>query len=40
VFYAGFFGFHEKPYFTATAGAETPPKVQFDFNKPAAATNH
>jgi len=29
--YAGLFGFHEKPYFTATAGAETPPKVQFDF---------
>jgi LemA protein len=39
VFYAGFFGFHEKPYFAATAGAETPPKVQFDFNKPTAATN-
>src|SRR3954469_15595487 len=34
VFYAGFFGFKEKPYFTATAGAETPPKVNFDFNKP------
>ena len=40
VFYAGFFGFHDKPYFAAIAGAETPPKVQFDFNKPAAATNH
>ena len=39
VFYAGGFGFHEKPYFAATAGAETPPKVQFDFNQPAAATN-
>ena len=40
VFYAGAFGFHEKPYFAATAGAETPPKVQFDFNKTApAATN-
>ena len=38
--YAGAFGFHEKPYFAATAGAETPPKVQFDFNKTApAATN-
>lgn len=37
--YASACGFHEKPYFTATAGAETPPKVQFDFNKPAAATN-
>jgi hypothetical protein len=29
------FGFREKPYFTATPGAETPPKVQFDFGKPA-----
>lgn len=28
-------GFTEKPYFTATPGAETPPKVQFDFGKPA-----
>jgi len=37
VFYAGMFGFSPKPYFTATAGAETPPKVQFDFNKPAPA---
>jgi LemA protein len=34
VFYAGFFGFHQKPYFSATPGAETPPKVQFDFGKP------
>jgi hypothetical protein len=25
-------GFHEKPYFSAVAGAETAPKVQFDFN--------
>src|ERR1035437_8856887 len=33
VFYAGMFGFKEKPYFAATAGAETPPKVQFDFGK-------
>jgi LemA protein len=32
--FAGMFGFHEKPYFSATPGAETPPKVQFDFNKP------
>jgi hypothetical protein len=32
--------FNEKPYFTATAGAETPPKVQFDFNNTAPATNH
>jgi hypothetical protein len=36
VFYAGIFGFKERPYFSATAGAETPPKVQFDFGKPAA----
>lgn len=39
VFYAGWVGFKEKPYFAAAAGAETPPKVQFDFGKPAAATN-
>ncbi len=31
--YAGWLGFKEKPYFTAAAGAETPPKVQFDFGK-------
>lgn len=31
VLYAGALGFHEKPYFSATPGAETPPKVQFDF---------
>ncbi len=36
VFYAGMFGFKERPYFAATPGAETPPKVQFDFGKPAA----
>jgi LemA protein len=35
VLYAGPLGFHEKPYFNATPGSETPPKVQFDFNKPA-----
>jgi LemA protein len=35
VFYAGIFGFKERPYFASTPGAETPPKVQFDFNKPA-----
>ena len=40
VFYAGAFGFSAKPYFAATAGAETPPKVQFDFNNAAPATNH
>ena len=33
--YAGAMGFQPKPFFQATAGAETPPKVQFDFNKPA-----
>src|SRR5262245_23175600 len=33
--FAQTFGFREKPYFTATPGAETPPKVQFDFGKPA-----
>src|ERR1035438_9433411 len=37
VFYAGALGFHEKPYFNATPGADTPPKVQFDFGK--SATN-
>lgn len=37
VLYAGAFGFHEKPYFSATPGSETPPKVQFDFNN--SATN-
>jgi LemA protein len=33
VFYAGMCGFTEKPYFTATTGADKPPQVQFDFNK-------
>ena len=33
VLYAGLFGFHDKPYFAATPGSETPPKVQFDFGK-------
>ena len=28
--YAGYFNFKEKPYFTATTGAETPPKVDFN----------
>lgn len=37
VVYAGMFGFKEKPYFSATPGAETPPKVQFDFNSKAPA---
>jgi LemA protein len=31
VFYAGVFGFKEKPYFSANPGTETPPKVNFDF---------
>jgi LemA protein len=33
VFFAGIFGFAEKPYFTAKPGADTPPAVQFDFSK-------
>lgn len=37
VFYAGFFGFKDRPYFAAKPGAEEPPKVQFDFGKPAPA---
>jgi LemA protein len=37
VFYAAALGFHEKPYFTAAPGAETAPKVQFNFNNPAPA---
>ncbi|MGZ4961978.1 MAG: LemA family protein [Limisphaerales bacterium] len=37
VLYAGMMGFKEKPYFTATPGAETAPKVQFDFNSKAPA---
>jgi LemA protein len=37
VLFAGMFGFKEKPYFTATAGSETPPKVNFDFNSKAPA---
>ena len=32
VLYAGVFGFKERPYFQSTAGSETAPKVQFDFN--------
>ncbi len=39
VTYAGLFGFQVKPYFQAAAGAETAPKVQFNFGSPAAATN-
>ena len=32
-FIAGRYNFTERPYFTATAGADKPPQVQFDFNK-------
>jgi LemA protein len=32
VIFAGMMNFTARPYFTATAGSETPPKVQFDFN--------
>lgn len=31
-FVANLRGFEEKPYFQATAGAERPPEVEFDFN--------
>lgn len=31
VMYAGLFGFKERPYFKAKAGAEEPPKVDFNF---------
>src|SRR5271155_4107508 len=31
VMYAAMFGYKEKPYFNATPGSETPPKVQFNF---------
>ncbi|MGH9444085.1 MAG: LemA family protein [Thermoanaerobaculia bacterium] len=34
---AGMFGFKEKSYFQAQAGAETPPKVNFDFGTSTAA---
>lgn len=32
VLFAGAFGFQTKPYFTSTPGAETPPKVEFNFS--------
>ncbi len=32
--FAGALGFPPKPYFQSTAGAETPPKVQFEFGAP------
>ena len=34
---AGMFGFTARPYFSATPGSDTPPKVQFDFNNAAPA---
>jgi len=37
VLYASAVGFKEKPYFTATPGSETAPKVNFDFNSKAPA---
>ena len=37
VLFAGMFGFKEKPYFAASEGAEKPPKVDFNFGKPAGA---
>lgn len=37
VIFAGMFGHTPRPYFTATAGSETPPKVNFDFSKKADA---
>lgn len=35
VFFAGMLGFKERPYFSAKPGADEPPKVNFDFTKPA-----
>lgn len=32
VFFAGIFGFKERPYFAASASAQTPPEVKFDFS--------
>jgi LemA protein len=37
VFFAGVLGFSARPYFSATAGSDVAPKVQFDFNNPAPA---
>jgi LemA protein len=37
VILAGMFGFTARPYFAAVAGSDVAPKVQFDFNTPAAA---
>jgi LemA protein len=38
VLFAAAFNFHPKPYFQAQAGAETAPKVNFDFNSKAPST--
>jgi LemA protein len=35
VILAGMLGFSPRPYFSATAGSDAPPKVQFDFSAPA-----
>jgi LemA protein len=37
VILAGMMGYTSRPYFTATAGSDAPPKVQFDFNSAAPA---
>jgi LemA protein len=37
VFFAGFLGFQSRPYFQATAGAESAPSVKFDFGSAAPA---
>ena len=34
VLLAGIMGFQPRPYFQSAAGAETPPKVQFEFGTP------
>ena len=36
---AGMFGFSPRPFFTAAAGAERPPPVQFNFASPAPAAS-
>jgi len=40
VFFAAAFGFKERPYFSATPAAQTPPEVKFDFGKQPAATKN
>jgi LemA protein len=32
VFFAAMFGFKERPYFAASAAAQTAPEVKFDFS--------